>query len=145
MAFAAKRLKAKTSYVVRRPSLYAAWDWGIICSRTLSFILLITQIAKIFLRIDSRIIGLRFSGGPFFFPGFCNGVRCPIFISLGYSPVSAELFSRSAICSYMTSGAYFKCSVLRESHPALVYLWINQSFTCKYRTEDEEILNKNEN
>ena len=58
------------------------------------------------------------------------GVRCPILISLGYSPVSAVLFSRSAICSCMTSGAYLKCLVLRESHPALLLLFSDFIARC---------------
>ena len=41
-------------------------------------ILFFVHIVRIFLIPDSRIIiGLMFSGGPFFFPGFCMGVRMP--------------------------------------------------------------------
>ena len=73
MAFSAKSLKANTNSVVLLPSLYAACVKGIICFLTLSLILPITHMAIFFLKIDSNIIGLRFSGGPFGFPVFLNG------------------------------------------------------------------------
>ena len=47
------------------------------------------QMAKIFLIIESRIIGRRFAGGPCFFPGFGRVVSIPDLISAGYLPVLA--------------------------------------------------------
>ena len=34
-------------------------------------------IARTFLSMESRIIGLRFDSGPLGFPGFCSGVKMP--------------------------------------------------------------------
>ena len=65
IAFSAGILKAKTSSIELLPSLYDAWVFGIICVLTRSFILLIVHIARIFLSIDSRKMGIRFSDGPF--------------------------------------------------------------------------------
>ena len=41
------------------------------------------QIVISFPSIDKSMIGLRFSGGPFFFPGFGSGVKMPIVSSSG--------------------------------------------------------------
>ena len=67
MAFSANILIAKTCSVVPRPGWYAAWSGGMCCFRR-SQVLSIKHIVKIFLRTDSKIIGRRFSGGPFDFP-----------------------------------------------------------------------------
>ena len=58
-------------------SVCRLFDWDV----------LIRHIARTFLSMESRIIGLRFDSGPLGFPGFCGGVKMPSFISLGYSPV----------------------------------------------------------
>ncbi len=129
-AFSARSLKANTSSEVLLPSLYAACVFGIICSLTLSFIRRIVHIARIFLRIDNNIIGLRFSGGPFFFPGFCSGTRCPNFISFGYFPVFTMLFNSSAICWWTVIGAYLRCSALSRSHPALLLFFSEFTAVC---------------
>ena len=55
------------------------------------------QMARIFLIIESRIIGRRFAGGPCFFPGFGIGASVPDFISAGYLPVFAIVFNSIAI------------------------------------------------
>ena len=70
IAFSAKSLNANTNSVVLLPSLYAACVKGIICFLTVSLILPITHIANYFLNIDRNMIGLKFSGDPFGFPGF---------------------------------------------------------------------------
>ena len=66
--------------------------------------------AKIFLKTESNIIGLRFSTGPVFFPGFGRGTNTPSFISDGYWPVSADWLSISEMFSHTMSGLqlYFK-------------------------------------
>ena len=53
--------------------------------------------ARIFLIIESRIIGRRFAGAPCFFPGFGRGVSIPDLISAGHLPVLAMVFSSVAI------------------------------------------------
>ena len=53
--------------------------------------------ANIFLKTDKRIMGLRFFGGPLGLPGLGKGINCPKVNSVGFSPVSAILFSISAI------------------------------------------------
>ena len=55
------------------------------------------QLARIFLIIESRIIGRRFAGGPCFFPGFGIGASVPDYISAGYLPVVAVVFNSIAI------------------------------------------------
>ena len=40
------------------------------------------QIAKIFLNVDNKMTGLRFAGGPSFFPGFGNGTNIPSIIAI---------------------------------------------------------------
>ena len=83
---------------------------------------LIRHLARIFLSVDNRITGLRFSAGPLGFPGFCRGVSCPSLISLGYSPVSARVLSSNTISSLISPGAYFKYSARSLSHPLLLLL-----------------------
>ena len=63
--------------------------------------------ARIFLIIESRIIGRRFAGGPCFFPGFGRGVSIPDLISAGYLPVLAMVFSSVAIPLCISGGPYF--------------------------------------
>ena len=53
--------------------------------------------ARIFLIIESRIIGRRCAGGPCFFPGLRIGVSVPDFISAGYLPVFATEFNSTVI------------------------------------------------
>ena len=60
-----------------------------------------------------------FSGGPFFFPGFCKGVRMPKFSSLSCSPVSAIRLKMIAICLWISTGVYLMYSACVPSHPAL--------------------------
>ena len=78
-----------------------------------------THIAKIFRRVDKRMTGRRFFGGPFGFPGFCRGVKSPCFISSGYFPVVAISFNISAmyVCVHR---AYFKFSDFILSQPAIL-------------------------
>ena len=91
--------------MVLLPGLYAACDIDIVCL-ILWNVLLTTIIANIFLRTDNRIIGLRFFGGPLGFPGFGNGINCPKVNSVGFIPVSAILFSISAIMLFISSGLF---------------------------------------
>ena len=81
-------------------------------------ILFIMHIVRPFLISDSRIIGLMFSGGPFFFPGFCKGVRMPKFSSSSCSPVSAISLKMIAICLWISTGEYFMYSACVPSHPS---------------------------
>ena len=60
---------AKTCLVVLFPCLYAAWPGGNSASN-LCIIRFFKQIAKFFLNMDSKVIGLRFSIGSFGLPGF---------------------------------------------------------------------------
>ena len=55
----------------------------------LSPTLFMSQIANIFLIADSKIIGLRFTHGPFFLPGFWSDLRIPRLSSTGVSPSPA--------------------------------------------------------
>ena len=77
------------------------------------------QMARIFLIIESRIIGRRFAGGPCFFPGFGRGVSIPYLISAGYVPVTAMLFSSVAIPLCISGGPYFTYSAFSPSYPTL--------------------------
>ena len=83
-------------------------------------ILFTRHIARIFRNMDSSIIDLRFSGGPFGLPGFCSGVRMPSVISSGCSPVFAGLLYMSAINSNIFIGAYFISSAFISSIPELL-------------------------
>ena len=76
MAFSHKTLIAKICSVVDRPGWYAAWLSGILVF-SLFHILFSKHIVNIFLSMDRSMIGLRFSGGPLAFPGFCSGVKIP--------------------------------------------------------------------
>ena len=58
------------------------------------------------------MIGLRFSGGPFFFPDFGNGVNMPICISDGGFPSFAVVLNISAMLLCMEAGAYMMFSAL---------------------------------
>ena len=69
------------------------------------------HIVKIFLITDSRIIGLMFSGGPFFFHGFCKGVRMPKFSSSSCSPVSSIRLKILAICLWGIFDVFSLCTV----------------------------------
>ena len=82
---------------------------------------------RIFLRILSKIIGLRFSGGPLGFPGFCMGYRRPCTSAFGISPVVAVELYISAICLWIDIGAYLINSACSLSGPAALSLF---SFLC---------------
>ena len=77
------------------------------------------HIVRIVMITDSIIIGLMLSGGDFFFPSFCNGVRMHIFNSSSCSPVSAIRLKLIAICLWISTGAYLMYSSCVPSHPAL--------------------------
>ena len=64
------------------------------------------HIVSIFLQTDKSMIGLRFSGCPFFFPGFGDGVKMPICISDGGFPSFAVVSNISAMLLCMAAGAY---------------------------------------
>ena len=82
IAFSASILKVKTCSVVLRPGLYAACVMGILLF-SLSDVRLIIMTARIFRSIESKMMGLRFCGGPCFFPGLGKGTNMPCLISLG--------------------------------------------------------------
>ena len=82
------------------------------------------QMARIFLIIESRIIGRRFAGGPCFFPGFGRGVSIPDFISAGYLPVLAMVFSSVAIPLCISGGPYFTYSACSPSSPTLFWFFM---------------------
>ena len=124
MAFSARILYAKVCSVVPLPALYAACSTGMLLS-TLSPILLIRHIARTFLSMESRIIGLRFDSGPLGFPGFCSGVKMPSFISLGYSPVFDISFKILAISFGVSSPPYLSCSALISSPPGLLLFFMD--------------------
>ena len=96
MAFSARSFTANISFVVLRPSLYAACVIGVLFFSS-SYVLLIMHIASIFRSMLRRIIGLRFPGGPFFLFGLGSGISIPSFISFGYFPDLAVLLRMSAI------------------------------------------------
>ena len=50
--------------------------------------------------VESKMIGLRFAGGPCGLFGLGSGVKIPSLSSFGNSPVSADLFKISAIVLY---------------------------------------------
>ena len=77
------------------------------------------QMARIFLIIESRIIGRRFAGGPCFFPGFGIGASSPDFSSAGHLPVFAIVFSSIAIPLCISGGPYFTYSAFSPSSPTL--------------------------
>ena len=74
----------------------------------------IIHIAKIFLSDESKITGLRFSGGLWVYQAFVK-VWVIHFWFL-------SMFNISALCLY-GHGAYFKCSALISSQPALLLFW----------------------
>ena len=88
IALSIKSFRARTCSVVPQPCLYAACDLGIFVS-SLSHIRLRRAIVSIFLKMLSRIIGRRFSGGPLALPGYCIGYRSPWTKALGTTPVAA--------------------------------------------------------
>ena len=77
------------------------------------------DIVNIFLKIDSNMIGwiLNFT---FFFGAFSSGVRIPLLISWGYSPVSDVFWSSSAICWCNSFDPYLMYSDLMSSLPVLL-------------------------
>ena len=56
----------------------------------LSPTLFVKQIANVFLMADSKIIGLRFTHGLFFLPGFWSGVRIVVRCILKYNSFIKE-------------------------------------------------------
>ena len=78
----------------------------------------------IFLIIESRIIGRRFAGGPCFFPGFGRVVSIHDFISAGYLPVLAMVFSSVAIPLCISGGPYFTYSAFSPSSPTLLWFFM---------------------
>ena len=110
IAFSANILNVKTSSVLLRPGLYAAWDIDMTFLKR-SDVLPTTIIARIFLRTDNKMTVLRFFAGPFGLFGFGNGIRCPNLISSGYLPVSATWLRISVIYWWITSGLYLFNSV----------------------------------
>ena len=70
------------------------------------------QIAKIFLNVDNKMTGLRFAGGPSFFPGFGNGTNIPSIISSGPSPVFAISLNISYIYGVHCQTLDLLCIVL---------------------------------
>ena len=76
--------------------------------------------AKMFLMTESRMLGLRFAGGPCSVPGLGRGTSIPSFNSCGYSSDPAMLLNISAILLRMTSGLYFSSSAHMLSVPALL-------------------------
>ena len=99
-------LNVKTSSVVLLPGLYAACVI-FISDLIMLKVLFITIIANIFLKIDSRIMGLRFFTGPLGLPGLGRGINCPRLSCIGLSPVSATLFRICAILSNTISQLFF--------------------------------------
>ena len=83
------------------------------------------HIVSIFLKTDKSMIGLRFSGGPFFFPGLGNGVKMPICLSHGMFPSFAVVLNISAMLLCMEAGAYLMCSALISSMPVLLPFFID--------------------
>ena len=101
------------------PALYAACVIGILLD-SFWLILLIIHMARIFLMTESRMMCLRFAGGPCDFRGLERGTSIPSFSSSGYSPDLAMLLNISAILMWMTSGLYFSSSAHMLSVPVLL-------------------------
>ena len=120
IAFSANILNEKTNLVVLRPGLYAAWDVDMTFLKW-SNVLPMTIIARIFLRTENKMTGLRFFTGSFGLFGFGNGIRCLNLISSGYLPVSATWLRISAI---YWSGLYLINSVFSCDQAAI---WLVQS------------------
>ncbi len=66
MAFSARVFTVDMSSVVLCPSLYAAWDMGMLLF-SLVYVLLVMHMARMLCNMLSRMVGLRFPGGRFFF------------------------------------------------------------------------------
>ena len=122
-------LEAKACSVVDLFGLQAACNGGISAS-SLSLILLVIHAGRILHREESRIIGLRFDGGPFVLFDFWIDFNVPYVTSFGMSPVSAMLLYILAICSFILSGAYFISLTGISSQPGLL---IGFSLTIAFR------------
>ena len=120
IAFSANILNVKTSSVVLRPGLYAAWFIDMSFLKR-SNVLPTKIIERIFLRTDNKMAGLRFFTGPFGLFGFGNGIRCPNLISSGYLPVSATWLRISAIYWWIIAGLYLIYSICTLSHPGFLF------------------------
>ena len=90
---------------------------------------LIMHIVSIFLRTDKIMIGLWFSGGPFFSPGFGNGVKMPICISDGGFHSFDVVLNIFAMLFCMEVGAYLICSALIDFIDASTFA-ILHAFDC---------------
>ena len=112
IAFSASSLKVNTFSVVLLPALYAACVIGILLA-SFWLVLLIIHMAKIFFITESRLMGLRFAGGPCGFLVWGGApASIPSFSSSGYSPDLAMLLNIYAILLWMTSGLYFSSSAV---------------------------------
>ena len=78
---------------------------------------------------DIKVIGFRFSIGPFFFLGFCNAVIIPRISSFGKIPVETVLLNICEISSQKISGPIFKSSALTLSIPVLL-LFFRDMIAC---------------
>ena len=85
-----------TFSVVLLPALYAACVIVILLDN-FWLVLLIIQMAIMFLMTESRMMGLRFAGGPCVLSGFGMDTSIPSFSYSGYSPDLARLLNISAI------------------------------------------------
>ena len=74
--------------VVFCPCLCAAWLGGVFASN-FGIIYFFKETTKIFLNMDNKVIGLRFSIDPFGLPDFCFTVITPCLILPSRSPVLA--------------------------------------------------------
>ena len=109
----------KICSVVLLPALYAACDNGI-QFLIFSCILLIIQIARIFLHMDNSMIGLRFAGGPCGFPCLGSGTSTPYITSSSILPVFAISLKMSVTCWYAILGLYLIIYALMLSIPVLL-------------------------
>ena len=93
IAFSASNLKVNTLSVVLLTGSVCRLCFGILFD-SFCLILLIVHMAKFM--AESRMMGLRFAGGPCGFPGLRRGTSIPSFSSSGYSPDLSMLLNISA-------------------------------------------------
>ena len=91
------------------PGLNVAWVFNYLFLM-ISKVLLIVVIATTFLSINSGIVGLKFLTGPLDLPGFGSSINCSKLSFSGLMPVSAVLFSISAMNSRIMVGLLFRRS-----------------------------------
>ena len=83
---------------------------------------------RAFLIVLSRVIGLRFFGGPFGLPGFCRAINSPELI-LRDSCSSKTLFKTFAMLPCNVGVPYLRSSPLISSSPgALLFLRLSRLF-----------------